>query len=299
MLREGRREARIVERFGLSWAETLGIDDHGVWAEVVGQRLRWISPGRFVMGSPEGEEGRSSVETPHPVVLTRGFWLGTTPVTQAVWTRIMGKNPSRFPDPERPVEQVSWTEAVRFCERLAERVPGLQPRLPTEAEWEYACRAGTRTATWAGDPQIVGQSNAPLLDDIAWYAGNSGHEWDLSDAGEDSSGWPDTQYDHTLAGTRRVGLKAPNPWGLYDMLGNVWEWCADAERRAYSDEEEVDPVSTTGRSRVLRGACWCNHAQCVRAAYRFGHPPGRRYEWVGFRLAGGASVDAAVHDGRQ
>jgi formylglycine-generating enzyme required for sulfatase activity len=188
------------------WSAT-GQDRHGVWAEIdvppatgkpVRQRMRWIAPGRFRMGSPEGEAGRYDNEGPqHEVQVSRGFWLFDTPCTQALWEAVMGDNPSRFQSPERPVEQVSWEEVQEFLRRIEERVPGLA--LPTEAQWEYACRAGTQTATYAGDLEILGDSNAPLLDAIAWYSGNSGVGFEL-DNGWDSSDWPGKQYRGQRAG---------------------------------------------------------------------------------------------------
>jgi formylglycine-generating enzyme required for sulfatase activity len=136
----------------------------------------------------------------------------------------MGENPSRFQSPRRPGERVSWEDCQRFLEATEAQQPGLGFRLPTEAQWEYACRAGTVEATWKGDLEILGENNAPLLDEIAWYGGNSGTEFDLAE-GHDSSGWPALQDPHEKAGTRMVQLKDQNPWGLYDLLGNVFEWC--------------------------------------------------------------------------
>ncbi len=188
-LREQRAGDALLRRFGVGWAERLTLDQHGLCAEVAGFRLRWIPAGEFLMGAPEDEEEREGNEPQHPVRISRGFWLGETPVTQAQWLDVMGANPSHFRNgedwPSRPVEQVSWDDCQGFLERLPD---GLTWRLPTEAEWEYACRAGTTEARY-------GQ-----LEDVAWF-------------GVDS--------------TMLVATKAPNPWGLYDMLGNVWEWCAD------------------------------------------------------------------------
>jgi formylglycine-generating enzyme required for sulfatase activity len=255
----------------------------------VEQRMRWIEPGTFVMGSPEGEAGRLEWEGPqHEVMLTEGYWLADTPCTQALWQEVMGGNPSRFRSPKRPVERVSWDDVQELFGKLNERVPGLEARLPTEAQWEYACRAGTTTATWAGDLRIRGENDAPLLDDIAWYGGNSGVGYELAE-GSDSSGWPNKQYPHTRAGTRAVGLKRPNPWGLYDMLGNVYEWCADMYA-SYQPGAVKDPVGTVGPGRVIRGGSWVSGARGVRAAYRLWSEPGYRLDYLGFRLARGQGL---------
>lgn len=285
---------RAEPRFRPSWASRAGRDGYGLWAafevEGVEHRLRWVPPGRFLMGSPEGEEGRWEDEGPrHEVTLTEGFWLGEVPCTQAFWEVVMGKNPSRFQTPNRPVEQISWEDCQEFFERLDERVPGFAGRLPTEAQWEHACRAGTETATWVGDLEILGERKAPILDEIAWYGGNSGVDFDLAEEGYDSSSWPEKQYPHTRAGTREVGLKRPNPWGIYDMLGNVWEWCSDRWQflEGYEGKDRVDPEGDRGTYRVFRGGSWFVHARGVRAAYRSGLGPGDRDDDLGFRLSRG------------
>ena len=187
--------------------------------------MRWIPPGRFLMGSLEDEAGRYDWEGPqHEVTIARGFWLFDTPCTQALWQAVMdGDNPSRFQSPDRPVENVSWNDVQEFLTRINKKVSGLDLVLPSEAQWEYACRAGTTTALYTGEIEILGERNAPALDPITWYGGNSGVGFEL-DNGYDSGDWPKKQYDHKRAGTRPVGLKAANPWGgLSDMLGNVWE----------------------------------------------------------------------------
>lgn len=252
------------------WATDWGRDRHGYFmgfrVKGVLYRFRWIPPGRFMMGSPETEVGRSGDEGPlHEVVLSTGFWLGETPVTQGLWDAVMGSNPSRFPGGDHPVEHLSWPECEGFIVHVNTTVTGLAARFPTEAEWEYGCRAGTKTATWAGDLKDGEEIRSPRVDRIAWYSGNSDRA------------------------THAVGGKSPNPWGLHDMLGNVYEWCGDWYSW-YESGLVVDPRgSTTGTLRVFRGGSWGSDAQYVRAASRFGSHPEDRVYGLGFRLARGQS----------
>ena len=248
-----------------AWAVAFEKDEYGVCAtfeyKKVRQRLRYIEPGRFTMGSPETEIGRWDDERQHQVLLTRGFWLFDTPVTQRLWEAVMGDNPSNFRSPDRPVETVSWEDCNTFIDTLNDRVPGLDLHLPTEAQWEYACRAGTETATWAGDLEDETQSN--VLNDIAWYSSNSGSQ------------------------THAVGEKGPNPWGLYDMLGNVYEWCSDWWTEDLGNNPVVDPTGPeVGSNRVRRGGGWVNEARyracCVS---RLCVVPGYRDIDLGFRCA--------------
>jgi formylglycine-generating enzyme required for sulfatase activity len=202
------------------------------------------------MGSPADEAGRFAEEGPqHEVVLTEGFWLCDTPCTQALWQEVMGTNPSRFKGANRPVEQVSWEDCQQFLLQLHRQLPELPLALPTEAQWEYACRAGTTTARYEAD-----------VDAIAWAWENSGRK------------------------THEVGQKQPNAWGLYDMLGNVWEWCSDG-MRDYTATGVLDPVGPTaaGARRAVRGGGWGHVARGVRAAYRLAGGPGVRYGDLGFR----------------
>jgi formylglycine-generating enzyme len=239
------------EPFAVEW----GHDEYGTFmsfaVEDVVQRMRWIPPGSFMMGLPENQIERFGDEMQHCVKLTQGYWLGDTPVTQELWRGIMGTNPSEFKEATKPVETVSWDDCQAFLQRLNARLDGLEARLPAEAEWEYACRAGTTTATWVGDFQ---------RDSIAWYRGNSGGT------------------------THPVAQKAANPWGLYDMLGNVWEWCADFV--------SYDPIMVqTSRDVapdlpcVMRGGSWRSRGMNVRAAYRTAGMPRDRSTRVGLRLA--------------
>lgn len=275
----------------LSWCQRVGIDRFGVFADVgveaASFKMRWIPAGSFLMGSPEGEDGREKHEGPqHEVRLTNGFWLCDVPCVQALWEAVMGENPSEFKSADRPVENVSWEDCQSFLRRLNERESGLGACLPTEAQWEYACRAGTKTSTYAGVPEVLGKNNAPVLDSIAWYAGNSGVEFDLKD-GEDSSGWVEKQFEHSLAGTHIVAQKAQNDFGLCDMLGNVWEWCADGMRR-FAERRETDPVGphdmSRGAKRIIRGGAWNFGVRFVRAACRSDLHRKSRDNDLGFRI---------------
>jgi formylglycine-generating enzyme required for sulfatase activity len=278
------------------WASGWGQDQYGVFAELsvaeVTQRLRWIPPGRFMMGSPEDEPGRYGDEGPQTeVTIGHGYWLFDTAVTQALWQAVMGENPSRFVSGERPVERVSWNDAHKFMAAMNERFEGLGLYLPSEAQWEYACRGGTSDATYAGPIEIMGENNAPILDAIAWYGGNSGVDFDLAD-GHDSSSWPEKQYPHSQAGTRMVRQKRPNAYGLYDMLGNVWEWCADIWRDSHegidADGAPRQSDSQPGEQcRVVRGGSWLIVARLVRAAYRSRNEPDFANGHLGFRCAAG------------
>jgi len=276
------------------WASGWGQERrYGVFVDFtldkVTQRLRWVPPGKFRMGSPEDEPGRYDDEGPqHWVTIRRGFWLMDTPCTQELWQTVLGNNFSKFKSPKRPVENVSWHDVQEFLARINNRIPGLDLTLPSEAQWEYACRAGTMTALYSGDIHILGACNVPVLDSIAWYGGNSGVDLDL-DNGWDSKDWPDKQYPHEKAGTRPVKGKRPNPWGLYDMLGNVWEWCADDWHDGYegapTDGMAWKASGRTDEATVFRGGSWNDVGRRVRAAFRGRYLADDRNDNLGFRCA--------------
>ncbi len=270
-------------------------------SSTIGYRLVRIPPGRFQMGSPSDEPQRSEGETRHWVTISKGFLLGATTVTQGQWQKVMGNNPSFFKNcgDDCPVESVSWFDVVDFCNRLSD-LEGLSHcyggvgeaiqwdrtcagyRLPTEAEWEYAARAGSDAALSTGPLTIRGENSGPELDPIAWYGGNSA----VAYAGAiDCSAWKGKQYPSTSCGPHPVAGKRGNAWGLFDMLGNVWEWVWDFKGE-YPAGSVTDPTGpAAGALRVDRGGCWECYASFCRSAYRDGTVPGSRYYSLGFRLA--------------
>jgi formylglycine-generating enzyme required for sulfatase activity len=229
-----------------------------------GMKFAYIPPGGFLMGSPSNEPDRFDNETQHRVTLTRGYYLMTTEVTQAQWQAVMGSNPSSFKNcgPDCPVERVSWEDSQEFIKRLNQRIGSDNYRLPTEAEWEYAARAGTTTAFSNGGITATGCGHDANLAAMGWYCGNSNKI------------------------THPVGRKQANGWGLHDMHGNVSEWCQDW----YGDYPKgavTDPAGpSSGVGRVLRGGCWVNTTESSRSAYRYGLAPGTRSGYIGLRIAG-------------
>jgi uncharacterized protein (TIGR02996 family) len=213
-----------------------------------------IPPGTFWMGTMGEESGEGLRETPrHRVTLTRGFWLGVYPFTQSQWEAVMGDNPSYYLGPNRPVETVTWKMSRRCCRRLNDLLGG-KFRLPSEAEWEYACRAGTYSQFHSGnDKKALGRAG--------WFADNSKE-------GE----------------TMPVGLLDPNSWGLYDMHGNVYEWCAD-RFRTFDGSDVTDPVGQEGNSDCIRGGYWGRPYLSCRSAFRDAYNRGARASFAGFRVA--------------
>jgi formylglycine-generating enzyme required for sulfatase activity len=249
------------------WADSIGVDHYGLYADFsiknVVQRMRLIFPGEFMMGSPENEPERYEDEVLHKVMITRSFWLADTACTQALWQAVMGENPGWFKGAQRPVESVSWNDCQAFIEKINGLKPGLRLRLPTEAEWEYACRAGTRTPFWFGDNITPEQVN---------YDGNYPY------AGGEKGKYRDE--------TVEVKSLPCNGRGLYQVHGNVWEWCSDW----YGDYPTgivIDPIGPLdGSYRVLRGGSWFYYGWVVRSAVRFRYVPSFR-SGSGFRLARG------------
>ena len=229
-----------------------------------------VEPGSFMMGSENGESDEKPV---HRVTLTKPYYLGETEVTQAQWRAVMGNNPSYFQGDDRPVEQVSWNEAMAFCKKLNDE--GKAPRgwkftLPTEAQWEFAARGGNRSRgyTYSGSNDV---------DDVAWYYGNSGRER------LDGSTWSYYESQSNACQTHAVRQKGANELDLYDMSGNVDEWCLDA-KRIYSSSAVTDPQQS-GCYRVLRGGSWSNDANYCRVAVRGFFGLEARGSHFGFRLA--------------
>ena len=221
----------------------------------IGMQFKRIPAGEFMMGSPDDDPEKEEGETPqHPVRITTPFYLSVHEVTQEHYEKVMGKNPSRFEGPSLPVEQVSWSDAMEFCEKLSVMDAENDYRLPTEAEWEYACRAGT-TSRYSCGNELDRQS--------AWSSDNS-----------DDQPHP-------------VGEKRPNAWGLYDMHGNVCEWCGDRFAIDYYENAPLDDPAgpETGSYRMIRGGSWSNSAGYCRSARRQGYWPAGRLSSLGFRVA--------------
>ncbi len=284
----------------------------------------YVPPGDFTMGSPEDEAGRSASEGPQRAVrISRGFWMKATEVTQAEWQAAMGTKPWFFKScgEDCPVERVTWWEALAFCNALsaeegliacyadpaggtpydaADAAEMKEPdwymgtacdgyRLPTEAEWELAARAGSETAIYTGQLEILGANNGPELDPIAWYGGNSGVDYE---GAHDCRGRAEKQYPSDWCGTHPAGTKLPNALGLHDLSGNVWEWVWDRYDAGYYQERvsalsggvDVDPLGPeSGSERARRGGAWSSEAGGCRSASRGLDRPEYRGYYLGFR----------------
>lgn len=254
-------ETMLKENFSITLADGVRMD------------MIWIAPGMFMMGSPSSELGRFDNETQHEVILKKGYWLGKYEVTQEQYKTIMGNNPSKFAGNNLPVEQVSWDDAMEFCKKLTEvekeagRLPeGCVYTLPTEAQWEYACRAGT-TRAFNNEKNIPTEDqmmieSCPNLDEVGWYKYNSNKT------------------------THPAGQKQPNAWGLYDMHGNVSEWCLDVYWSTYPSTPVTDPTGAdSGSYMVVRGGLWAGSASGCRSASRSSCMFYDCLNSVGFRVA--------------
>lgn len=264
-------EVQILEEQVASVVAELGFGGFGGGENTIGISMVRVESGQFLMGSPPYERERDRDENRHQVTLTRPFLLGATEVTQQQWRTVMNDNPAAFTGVDHPVENVTWLDCIEFCNGLsaleqlvpAYKVQGSRVtwnptadgyRLPTEAEWELACRSGSVTRFHGGD-------RADDLLDVAWYHGNSGGQ------------------------TQPVGHKAPNAWGLHDMHGNVWEWCWNWSAD-YPDRFATDPRGPdSGVGRVIRGGAWDTSARGCRSANHNAAVPQKRTELIGFRVA--------------
>jgi len=216
----------------------------------IGMKFAYIRPGTFQMGSPPAEKYHQGDEFQHTVRITRPFYMAVTEVTQQQFETVMGFNPSNFDGNDLPIEKVSWNWARDFCQKLSEK-EGCAYRLPTEAQWEYACRAGSNSAA----------PTQAELNQIAWYQDNSGGT------------------------THPVASKKPNKWGLYDMLGNVSEWCRGYYHTDYPEKTAEDPNGPLhGAYKVIRGGSWGFFAPSLRPAARASEPPSYQLKQTGFRI---------------
>ncbi len=221
--------------------------------------------GSFMMGSPKEELGRDDVERLHSVTITKPFYIGKYEVTQSQYVALMEKNPSEFVGANNPVERVSYNDAKAFCDKLNLKYLNQLPQgykfdLPTEAQWEYACRAGTTTALNNGKNLTKVDGACFNLDEVAWYC----------------------EYSNKT--THEVGLKKSNAWGIYDMHGNLWEWCKDMYA-GYPTDAVTDPICITGSNPVVRGGSWFNFPYRCRSAHRYHLDPSFMFNDLGFRVS--------------
>jgi len=252
MVRRMDRKIDLVERL-LAKSEAAILPLFADFTNSIGMEMVWCPPGTFWMGSPVDEEGRFKDEALHEVTITSGFWIGRFPVTQRQWRDVMGQNRTWFKDsgPDAPDELVNWSDAQEFCVSLS-RLDGHDYTLPTEAQWEYACRAGSKSTYFFGNDQ-------ERLKEYAWY----------SESTDD---------------VNPIGQKKANGWGIHDMIGNVTQWCLDWYGE-YPSGKVTDPTGpTTGSYRVLRGSCASFSERHCRSAYRTFNSPGSRYFAQGFRV---------------
>ena len=258
----------------------ISYDKFGLYADLnflgITQRFRWIEPGTFLMGSPENESERGGNEAQHSVTLTQGYWLADTCVTQALWQAVMGDNPSKFKGEQNPVDSVSWQDCWQFMLKLKERYPNLRLTLPSEAQWEYACRAGTTTPFSFGD-----QINSKQVSFDGNYPYNDGAK---------------SEYRRQTVPVKSLPI---NPWGLYEMHGNLLEWCQDKDLREYPSGKAItdpgqqwleSPEGEKRATRPLRGGSWFSRGQDCRSAHRGRDQAAERDHRIGFRLSLGPEL---------
>ncbi|WP_022953242.1 formylglycine-generating enzyme family protein [Leucothrix mucor] len=253
------------DEFPESWASGWGEDEFGLWMAFtykgIQQKFRWCEPGEFLMGSPQKETYRRPDESLHNVILSKGFWIADTTVTQALWMEVVNNNPSRFQGESRPVENVSWNDAQEFIVKMNDMKSELKLRLPTEAEWEYACRAGSKTPFCWGE-----QINSDLVNFEGTYPYKGG---EISEYRE-----------HT------VDVKSfhQNDWGLWQMHGNVSEWCQDWYGDYLRLPKKSPLMSAKSEGKLIRGGSWFTGGWQCRSAFRASRPPQTRSDTIGFRL---------------
>ncbi len=260
-----REQTRFSARMAELKKATAAFESHNA-SQIISEMMVKCPAGEFIMGSPFGEIGRREDEVQHRVIFSKDFYISKYPITQMIYRTIMGDNPSRYKDDSCPVDSVNWFKAKEFCKKLNDLTADTRPDeyefdLPTEAQWEYACRAGTSSSLNSGKEITVKNGSCYNLEEVAWYENNSG-------------GKP-----------HPVGLKLPNAWGIYDMHGNVWEWCRDYYG-PYQTENAVDPEGPdTGYFRSDRGGSWINYYPCLlRSANRYCRNPKYEYNFLGFRI---------------
>lgn len=273
------RAPRRPRPFPSQHASAFGHDKYGYWQTLVISAVdvcfRWVVPGNFTMGSPEGEIGRYENEGQHDVTLSSGFWLAETPCTQTLWQAVVGTNPSDFEGAENPVENISWQDVdTDFLPTLAKIMIDFCPRFPTEAEWEYSCRAGADSAFSFGESLDHSQSRYTEI-------------WDSESIDELDRAHRQLKKNDRY-GTCSVNNFEPNRWGFSQMHGNVYEWCSDW-LGDYSVHAVTDPqvlANPTGEDkRTLRGGSWRHIGRNLRSASRDGELPAYRLNVIGFRLA--------------
>jgi formylglycine-generating enzyme required for sulfatase activity/tRNA A-37 threonylcarbamoyl transferase component Bud32 len=274
-----------------AWAHDHGRDARGLWVRVVvgeeSTRLRYCPPGTFRMGSPPDEPGRQGDEQLHQVVLSTGFWMQESECPQAFFEAVSGRNPSRFLGDDLPVERVALAEVEAFCEALQRK--GIPARLPSEAQWEYACRAGSQASYASG----------AVLSKEAWVARGGllaawGEQTDPSAALEAALRYCDEHPDEAELRPRPVARAASNGFGLHDLHGNVAEWCVDRwdGRSPAGVADSRDPLGQTGEFAVVRGGSWLHPQAVARSAARMAVAPTQRQAWLGFRFIVPAAASA-------